>query len=241
MDSNTNMNETVGLQDNPTTETQPPVARHPSLQSRAIGERITAAELVIMNAQADPALLEIMSPFGYDADAFAAGLAVQQAARQAYNARQQVLAARYQVSAGLREESRRLRRDFSDYRGIGRSLFSERLTRASLGLTGAVPYDQMQFIQFARSMYHTAASTPEFIEIFSEHGYTVEKFAGLVSALDGYTEEWGAYTAAAADALNATETRDDAIAALDAWMVQLRAAGRVAARSHPELAMKLGL
>ena len=234
------MSETTVITTDPAQETTSP-GRRSSVLNRLQSERIITAEQVLTNAGNDPALVAAMTPFGYDADAFAEGLALLQAAKQAFLARQQVIVARTQAADALTARLQEMQRDFMDYRRIGRALFASPVTRQALGLSGRIPDDQHQLLQYMRTAYHVAAATPEYATLFARSGYTQEKFDALAASLEHWLAEWGAYVSAYTDAARALQERDERAQELYVWMQRLRTAGRIAARTHPEVTAKLGL
>lgn len=219
--------------------TTPP--RYVALQNRAMAERITEAETILKNALQDADLIALLTPYGYDAAALQAGLELQQAALEAFNARQQTIAARRTATAAARTLFNAIVTSYLDYRRVGRALFRNPRVRAALGLGGRFPKDREQIVQFVRAAYHTASTTPEYAAEFARRGYPNAKFTELLAALDTWVEASGTHAAAAAENVRTTHTRNDAVAALDAWMHQLRVAGRILARQHPEVAVKLGI
>lgn len=215
--------------------------RTPAIQSRSMAERITAAAQIIPAAQQDAALLTQLTPYGYDADAFQQGLALVQAAQAAFNARQLSIAAKFQATAAMQEKFFAIQTAFYDYRRVGRALVRDSAGRTALGLIGDVTGDQQQLVQHARAVYHTALTMPDYAAAFAARGYSQEKFTALLAAMDEWLTLVAAFAQATAHAARATLTRNQAMEALDAWMHQLRIAGRIAAREHPEVLFKLGM
>lgn len=215
--------------------------RRPLLMNMAQAERITSAGQILTFAAQDPTLLAALAPFGYDTEKIAEGLALQHTASQIFMARQELVVARSQAAADLNSRFIDLDREYMDYRRIGRSLFPMRETRLLLGLSGKFPHDQQQFAQFVRTLYHLVLQTVAYAEAFETRGYTPEKFTVMIADLDAWVAAWAAYSSAHTEAIRATQQRDSADAALKVWMQQFRAVAHIAARTHPEVVVKLDL
>ncbi|MGC1376743.1 MAG: hypothetical protein WA821_10980 [Anaerolineales bacterium] len=205
-------------------------------QDQEIANMITETRQMIGVAQDDAELAALLATRGYDADTLAEGLSLQQAAQDAFTARQAASAAQKQAIANATEAEAAARQAYTDFRQTARALFAASAERAALGLTGDVPRDAQKFITLARASYAAAQSAP-YAAALSKYGFSGQ----AVAALDAFSKAGEAQNAAAAAAVKATADRDATAKALKQWSKQFKSIAAVALRAQPTQAKKLGL
>jgi len=214
------------------------VAPRAALQDQSVADRIAAAAQLIEAARKDFEIVAFLKLRGYDEAAFDVGLARQQAAQGAFNARQSALAARLQASLALKQARAAAHRSYADFRRVARAIYTNPVDRTALALRGVVPRDDRKFLTLARASYAAAATAP-YRTTLAAYGYTAEVLAALVAELDAFSAADDAQNTAAAVAKQATANRNAAVEEMDAWVRQFTAIARVSLRDRPDLIDKL--
>jgi hypothetical protein len=210
-------------------------------QDQEMADRITVALEILNIVQMDSELAALLAGRGYDAAKMAEGLSKQQAAQSAFSARQQAIAAQREATAKVTEAWAKAQQAYSDFRDTARGIFKDPTAQGALGLTGKVLRDQEKFITQAKSGYEAALATPGYLSELAKYGFPESAIRSAQASLDALLTADAAQEAAKAAATRATQTRDEAMADLDAWLSQFRAIAKVATRSRPDLAKKLGI
>jgi hypothetical protein len=224
------------MTDEPTPTPTPKPAPPRAEQDQKIANLITETKQMIGIAQDDTALSALLAARGYDAATLAEGLALQQAAQDAFTTRQAARAAQKQAAANATKAEDAARQAYADFRQTARVLFAVPADQAALGLTGNAPKDAQKFITLARASYAAAQSAP-YAALLSRHGISGQ----AVAALDAFSKAGEAQSAAAAAAVKATADRDAAAKALKQWSKQFKSIAAIALRAQPAQAKKLGL
>lgn len=209
-------------------------------QDQATANLITATRQMIESARDDAAIAATLAGRGYDADKFSEGLALQQAAQDAFTIRQTAMAAQKQAAATLDGAEATAREMYLDFRETVRAVMTASADRTALGLTGKIPEDLQKFITTARASY-TAAQSGPYAATLATYGFPAAAIAAAVAALDALSTADQAQTAAIAAAVQATANRDAAVKAVDQWSRQFKRIAAVALRAQPAQAKKLGL
>jgi hypothetical protein len=212
-----------------------------SNQDQAMADRIAAAQQMLALAQSDSELAALLAARGYDAGRLAAGMARQSAAQTAFTDRQSASAGQTQATAALTAAAAAARRAYNDFRATARVIFKEPAVSQALGLAGAAPDDLQKFITAARASYDVALTTPAYLTELARFGYGQASLEAARGLLDGLVIAETAQETAKAAAVQATRQRDEAVAALDAWLRQFRTVAKIATRGRPDLAQRLGL
>ena len=223
----------------PTAADAPRPPRRPAQQSRSVAETITRADELLTLIATDAELSDLLAAFGYDARSLEQGRALQTAAHQAYQARQQAIAAKQLADGNALLVANTVRRAFTDYRQVARTLLKTPSERTALGLKGALPYDLQEMIQLARTAYQAALSDAAALEVLTSSGYSAAKLQAALAGLDDAIAANNAQAAARTTAIYTTRQRREAFDALETWLVQFRAVARIATRERPDLAARI--
>jgi hypothetical protein len=228
------------MSDQPVTPPAPKTPSRRADQDQVIANLITETRQMIEIARDDPAIAPVLAGRGYDAAALAAGLALQQAAQDAYTARQIAMAAQQQAAATAADALAAARAAYTDFRETARSTFSDPNVRTALKVTGVIPEDLQKFLTAARASYTAAQSAP-YQATLATYGFPAETLASAVAALDALSEAYKSQKAIGKDAVQATSDRDAAVKALNQWAKQFKGIASVALRAQPIQAKKLRL
>jgi hypothetical protein len=205
--------------------------RRKDQQDQRIANRLTAIQQVFIAIKDNPDAMLALSERGYpDLDE---GFFIQEAAFQAYVARNMAMAAQSEATAAVIASKRAAREAYSDFRKIARVVFKDDITRTALGLTGRVPVDRARFIHLARAGFE-AALTPDYAPTLARRGLSQPALEANLASLDALLAADEAQIAAKAAARQATANRTLAVARLDAWFGEFRGVAKVAFRHHPE-------
>lgn len=207
-------------------------------QDQRMSDRIVATGQLIESARNDAEIAALLTAVGYDAAALDAGLALQQAAQQAFFARQDAMAAREQGALALKEARAAVRKTYANFRKIARALYTQPADRTALALTGNVPGDNQKFILIARTSYNAALNEP-YQTTFATYGYPAATLNAALAELDAFSAADDTQNTTAAQAKQATADRNTAVKAMDAWVRQFTQIAKVALQPHPALYDKL--
>ncbi|MGC1375227.1 MAG: hypothetical protein WA821_03335 [Anaerolineales bacterium] len=217
---------------------KPPV--HRADQDQIIANLITEARLMIEKARDDAEIAATLAGRGYDAAALAQGLALQQAAHEAYAARQAAMSAQKKASTAAEQALAAAHSVYMDFRETARANFSDSDTRTALGLTGKTPGDMEKFITTARISYEAAQAEP-YQSTLATYGFPAAAIASALAALDALAEASKAQDDAISSAVKTTTARDAAVNALEHWIKKFKSIASIALRAQPTQAKKLGL
>jgi hypothetical protein len=192
-------------------------------------------------AREDQELSALLSTKGYDAVKIAEGFSLLQAAYSAFIARQQALGAQKQATAKVREAEKAARLAYKDFRDTARSIFRDTSARTALGVNDAMPKEVETFMTIAGTSYAAALADPQYLAELARYGFPQTAIESARTVLLALAAANDAQELAKATATNATRQRDAAISALEQWLLQFKGIARVATRSRPDLACKLGL
>jgi hypothetical protein len=226
---------------NETPPTPPAKKSRPrSDQDQIIANRITAAREQILLAQGDAEIMTLVAPRGYDQDKLSEGLSLQQAAQQAFSARQEALGAQKQANENFANALVAARQTYTDFREIARSFLTDSTARTALGLNERIPADIQKLTTVARTAYTATLNNSIYLAALSPYGYSQSSLQIILTDLDGLISQNNAQASAQASAARATQQRDEADAVLILWLKQFKTVAKIALRSRSDLIQKLG-
>jgi hypothetical protein len=228
----------------PATPPTPPAADapkiHRNVQNKIITSYVTDADRFLSIASTDPEIQSILAEHGYDAAEIAQGMELVKAASGGVAKRQEKLGGKKGAMDDLNLSADGARETYAAFREIARAAFPDQADRVALGLTGDVPEDFQRFITAAHTSY-TNASKPAYTVKMTRRGYAPSRLATLLENLDSFAEDQSKKVGAAGEAMDSTEERNTAYAALRAYMKELKGVARGALRGKPGLRAKLEL
>jgi hypothetical protein len=228
------------MSDQPTPAPKKTTARYAE-QDQAIANFINETREIIEIARDDPAIAPVLAGRGYDAEALAAGLALQQAALDAYAARQRAMTAQKQSADNITQAFAAARSTYLDFRKTARLTFAKNThADTDLVLTAKIPTDMDKFIVAAHTAY-TQAQSEAYQAALATYGFPAETLAAALTALDALSTASKAQETVSKDAVQATLNRDAAVKALEQWVKHFKGIASIALRPQPTQAKKLKL
>ena len=205
-----------------------------------MARRVIAARKILDRVQENEELATLLTEEGYDNAAILEGLALQESAQIAINARQEALA-RVDISdEALEEDRERAVSRFKRFRATVGERFEGQEAREALGLLAEIPEDARAFHAVAHAAYESALQ-PEYQETLAAHGYPEESLRSEIKIVEAYTTAEESHEMAIQALQQADADRNAAIAALDRWMERFKKLAQVALRDRLDLQERLDL
>ncbi len=211
-----------------------------SVQDQGVTNAITAAAQLINKALANPDIVALLAPRGYDAAELRAGLALQAKAQSAFNARQTSLGKSTDTKQARDDAWTAAKDEYADFRQTAQAKYSEAHTRDALGVSGTMPGDLQKFVTQATASYQTARQ-PAYVDFFAKRSFTAARLTAGLTALQMLLVLDNEFKAAGGDAASGTGDRDTAVANLNAWLAEFRTNAQLALRKSPAHLTTLGL
>ena len=210
------------------------VKREMAEQDRRISNAMDAIRTMITNIRLNPQIGELLAARGYDEMRLDEGLQLLETTGTSFNRRSAAITAQRIATASVNGNEKTARTVYADFRLTARGLFPNKETRSELALKGSVPEDRNEFLSIARNSINNARNEP-YAARFSEFGYDGAMLDTINGKLDALTESNAAQNNTIIEAVQATKERDEAYAALAAWMKQFRKVAKAALRHDVEL------
>lgn len=211
----------------------------PALQARRISERLEGISERLLQVQNDSGLRTQLAVFGYDDAKLAQGLSLQNAAQAGYNARQQALTARSLAITQAQTAFEEALWAYRNLRSVALSVISDPAVRTALAADTPIPQDKQMFVSVARAGYTAVLSEPQFAETLAAHGYPAAVLENATALLDTLSAALSALETARQEAERATQTRNETLAALRAWVMRFERVAVVAARAQTDAARRV--
>ncbi len=219
------------------------VKLHRSVEERAVATYIAASGKLLHAVRLSAGISERLAKYGFDDEELAKGMALQEAARGAFEARHDELPAESTLAlTELTERMNKARDDYAEYRGVVRAAFTGLSTRIELRVSGDTPDDLQRFMDHVYSGYILASEEP-YTEKLSKRGYPPHRLAGLLADLDALATLDVAHEIATSDAQEETGESpcDESYHALREYMKELKGVIRAVFRKEPDVLHELGL
>lgn len=212
------------------------------MPNRSIANRLESARLALTNALAEGELAAALSRFGYDESRLQQGQSLYESALALPQSQQQKQYRRRAASAAYQQAEAAAVRAYMRSVKLCRTLYrDDPLTYRALGLGGIRSRIFAQRVAQMRLFYTTALGAPQILATLAEYGVGESQLqaelalvAGMESARSQREVENGA-------AQNATQSRRQALSALERWMGDFAAIARLALEESPQRLEMLGL
>jgi hypothetical protein len=212
------------------------------MTTTSIEERLRMAQVAVSNALADPTLLAALAEYGYNTNRIQQGDALRQQAWALYQRQKGEYGELSTASDEVDAAQQQARTTYMRHVKVARvALEDDRGASQKLGLTSGRKKPLAKWLAQAQQFYTHALSDTTVLDRLAEVGVTraaLEAGQRQVDAVGQGDAVWRQRQGAARDA---TRVRDEAIAALDAWMRNFRRVARVAFENRPQLLEKLGI
>lgn len=224
--------------------------------TKNLQREIRKAENFLTVGQTNTAISEAMANYGYDSDRWAEGQALLNTAKEKI----QDNADAYAKQLGATDDYNDLFEEVWDQAQslahICSSLFEEDTeTLKLLGLhkrryeaTGEseIAWPQRDrkvdvFLPWARNLYQKAQENTEIAQMLADFGYPADRLQEEAAEVEEIAAKDSAQEAAKAEAQQSTVERDDATAALKAWISRGEKVAKIALKDKPQLLEALGI
>jgi hypothetical protein len=213
-----------------------------SMATTSIEERLRAAQVAIGNALADPALLAALEEYSYNTTRLQQGNALRQQAWMLYQRQKGEYGELSTASHGLEAAQQQARASYMRYVKMARlKLEDDRGASQKLGLTTGRKRPLAKWLAQAQQFYTHALSDAAILGKLAEVGITRTMLEAGQQQVDAVGEGEALWRQRQGAARDATRVRDEAIAALDAWMRKFTRVARVAFEDRPQLLEQLGI
>lgn len=212
------------------------------MPSHSIANRLESARLALTNALAEAELLSALAPFGYDESRLQQGQSLYEHALAVWQSQQQKQSRRRAATAAYQQADAAASHAYMRAVQLCRTLYwNDRLTYRSLGLEGKRHKSFAAKVAQMRLFYTTALGDPQVLATLSEYGFSPEQLQtdlALVAALETARSQREVESGVVQDA---TQSRTQAVSALERWMREFVTVARLALEEHPQRLEMLGL
>ena len=222
-----------------------------SVEEQAIVQYINASGRLLEEVRHSESIIEVLIRYGFDDEELSIGMALQQAAKEAFGAADADAASdRGQTAAGeLKAKITEAREEYDEFRLVARAVFPGLSDRINLRVMGDVPDDLQRFINLAHTAY-TTAEQDVYADKLAKRGYPPERLESLHRFLDALAWLDAAHEAASegsesegtpavgGESKSARHTPYDE---LRTFMKELKGVARAAFRKDPDTLARLGL
>jgi hypothetical protein len=200
-----------------------------SYSNLSIDGKLAASQQALANAASNPEIAALLAGFGYDAARIAEGQALYDAAQAAQVAQKQEYGEQYAASQAFETAWKTANETYMQLVKVARVAFSADPNAATaLGIAGRRKPTYSGWLEQAQIFYTTALANAAFQTELARFGVTLQKLQdgqALVAAVVAAKQAQGTETA---EAQAATQARDNALEALDAWMSDFIAIAKIA-------------
>ncbi len=200
-----------------------------SYSNLSIEGKLAASQQALANAANNPEIAALLAGFGYDAARIAAGQALYDTAQAAQVAQKQEYGEQYAASQAFETAWKTANETYMQLVKVARVAFSTDPNAATaLGIAGRRKPTYPGWLEQAQQFYLTALENAAFQTELARFGVTLEKLQAGKALVDAVVAAKQAQGSETAEAQAATQTRDNALEALDAWMSDFIAIAKIA-------------
>ncbi|MGD8814890.1 MAG: hypothetical protein PVI78_10505 [Anaerolineales bacterium] len=207
---------------------------HRASQDQRVVNTIREARRMILKLRELPEAAEMMTSHGYDQTKLEEGLALCQAAFNAFDERSDRMAQKQHASAQLKEADLIAREIYADFKSVCQALFPEESDWTALAVEGTTPDDRNGFILKARDAY-VGGQRPPYDQELGKYGFGSEVMQQAAATLDRLEAAEAAYRAEVELAKDSTKKRDAAADELRTWIKKFEAILKVVLKGKPSL------
>lgn len=208
---------------------------------KPIDERLLVAETAIHNAQTDEVLREALNAYGYDDAVLQSGADLLATARAAHQKQVTEYGEQYEATEAFQQAFDAANEGYLEHIELARIALRDRTaTQAKLKLLGRRKATFSAWRQQALNFYD-GAMKPEMLEELGRFNVTEDGLRAVRNQIEALGELNSRQETEKGEAQEATEERDAAVAALDAWMRDFRDVARIALADRPQQLEKIGI
>ena len=213
----------------------------PTKPMSKIEDQLRRANLAINNSLADEEIKALVAPRGYTTDKLTAGKALYEAAQTAVSGKTGVHGAKKDATSQVDQSQAAARLAYQDLAKTARKAFrDDKAKLAILGLSGPEPDSTAGFLNAARTLFDNA-KTPAVQAVLQDYGYTPEFLASERAKIDAFDQSDQSQEAAKGASEGATQTQQQKLADLNAWVSTYLGIAQIALRDRTDLQEKIGI
>ncbi|MCB9422164.1 MAG: hypothetical protein H6667_20345 [Ardenticatenaceae bacterium] len=212
-----------------------------SRPKQSMAQRLMAAQVAIDNSLNNPAILNAVTAFGYDAARLQAGRDLYDEV-MALTATQEVeYGEQYEATAVVNTAWETADLAYKKALKISRVVFrGNQKARNALGLSGSRKKTLSGWIKQATTFYTNLLNTPDLIAAMTPYSYDQTKLEAEAALVQAVVAANAAQDKERGEAQEATQMRDVKMDELDQWVADYKAVAQVALSDSPQMLEQLG-
>lgn len=196
----------------------------------------------ILTANAsDPAIMELLSPFGYTAERLAQGVALYNETSIAFQIQKKEYTDQYYAVSAFLSAFDAARKSFSDICKIARIAFKDNVEGLRLIPVRTKIQSYSEFKTIAASFYRTVIDTEPLMSALQNFGYSDGQLTEALTALTTLEQLSQKRYLEEGEAQTATDNRNRKLEELREYCSALKTVAKVALASQPQQLEKLGI
>jgi len=200
-----------------------------SYSNLSIDGKLAASQLALANAASNAEIGAHLAAFGYDAARIAEGQALYDTAQAVQVAQKQEYGEKYAASQAFETAWQTANQTYIQWVKIARVTFDNNPHAATaLGIAGRRKPTYPGWLEQAQQFYLAALTNEDFQTGLARFGVTLQKLQDGKALVDAVVSAKQAQGTETAEAQQATQARNAALEALDAWMSDFIAIARIA-------------
>lgn len=209
---------------------------------KSISERLNIAQVAIQNSLNDPAILNAVSPFGYDTAKLTEGNTLLEAARAAVGSKTGGKGSQKISTAQLKQAEKTAQTAYQALAQVARAVFAQDKAKLSvLGLSGAMPRSTAGFLNKAYTLFDNASANADIKTTLAKYSYTQTKLTAERAKIAAYDTANQAQESAKGSAQQSSRSQDAALKALDQWVAQYLKIAKIALAQDRDALEKIGV
>ncbi len=209
---------------------------------KSIGTQLNSISLLIHNSRSHDQIRTIMGGFGYTETRMQQGEALYDAAMNAVREQQHYTGALHTANEQADLQRKRAMQAYQSLAKICRAIYPPNAPELTeLGLIGAMPQRDADFIHAALVLFHNAQTIAPIAMELANYSYDAAKLTSERAIITAYNEANQSQVAAQAASKNATARQREARAAVQEWAACYTKIARVALKEYPALLDHLGI
>jgi hypothetical protein len=213
-----------------------------SRNATTIAGQLAAANMIIENTLAKPAILDRVTLRGYSARELAEGQQLYRTAVEAVDAQAAAAGAALLATDQAQAADKQAREAYQRLAQTARALFPLHSSqRKTLEVVGPMPHDTATFIAVATTLFNNALKVTEINIALAKYGYDTKTLQDERDTLITFQQAVQAQAGAQSASKQATRAQSEALDALQRWIAQYVKIAKIALKTQPELLKALGI
>lgn len=207
--------------------------------SKSIDKELSDSQVAIENTLGNKKILQRVTVFGYDAKKMKEGKVLRETTMMLQTVQKKEYGLQYKATDALRVAREETEELFTRHISIARIVFkNDREAWNSLQLAGLRKRNFTAWLEKARIFY---ANAPALVSQLEPYGVTLAELESGKAMIDAVAAAYAHQKQEKGKAQQATRERDEALAALRAWMSDFMAIARIALKDDVQQLESLGM